>query len=242
MRPPETAIRTIDPTPRGTALRVAWLALLIAIVALLPGIAQAQEDAAPEGDPVVIEVGETSVTQSEFDAQFDIAARSAALQQGLEPTEENLATFDDSRPAFLEQYATQVVLLQEAEARGISVSDDEVDAAVEQFRTQFESDAEFQEQLQQLGFGDEENLRANVRESLTVQALVDSIAADAAPTQDEVQAYYEANPEQFQSEEGTVPLEDVRPQIENLLVQQAVNERIEDIRAEADVQVFPENI
>lgn len=249
--------RTTIHTREQTGFRLLWLATLLALVALLPGLAYAQDAAedeaqndeatqeaqAQQGDPVVLEVGTMQVTRSEFDERFDIAARTLAAQQGLEPTEENLAQFDPQREAFLDQLATQLALLNEAEEQGITVSDEEVDQALEQFQGQFDSDEAFQTQIADLGFEDVDELRSNIRENLRVQALVDFLSTDIAFTEAELRGWYDANPEQFETEGGeTVPFEDAQAQIENFLTQQEVGQQVQDIRAEADVQSYPENL
>lgn len=221
---PATAIRTLAAT-------------MLALALLVTGFAVAQED-----DDVLIELGDTTVTESEFETQFDIAVRSAAMQQGIEPTEENLAQFEDSRADFLDQLATQLVLRQEAQARGIAATDEDVDDALQQFRANYETEDAFLASLRELGFEDESALREHVRHALSVQAVVDDIAAGVTPTEEGIEAWYDANQDQVQTEGGTIPLADIRDQIAQLLIQREVEERIQELRAASDVAVYPEHL
>lgn len=214
------------------------VAALIALAALLPGVTIAQDD-----DAVVLEVGSITVTRSEFDDRFDIAARTLALQQGLEPTDENLAEFEPERERFLDQLATQMVLLDEAEDQGVTVTDDEVDQTIENFRSQFETDDAFRAQLEALGFETVDELRTSVHENLRIQTFVETLAQEVDISQEDVRAFYDERPEQFQTEDGaTMAFEDVERQVEEYLVRQALGELVQDIRAAADVQTYPENI
>ena len=110
------------------AIKAVGLTLITALVA---SPALAQDGAA---DEVVIELGERTVTQSEFDERFNLALRSLAQRQGVPLNAQTRALFDQLKPNYLEQVATEQALLQEAEAMGITVSDEEVDTQIQQIR------------------------------------------------------------------------------------------------------------
>lgn len=159
------------------------------------GVAQALADP----NAVVLKLGDTEVTAAEFEPRFEIALRTLAAQQGAPLDPATLAQFGALRPNFLDQFATQQVLLQEAQARDISVPDAEVDAQVTQAK---ESAGEnFEQALAQAGYGDEAALRDYIRESLVLQRVVESLQGEVEVGDEAVRGFYDENPEQFRQSE-----------------------------------------
>lgn len=216
-------------TPRS-ALRT--LALLAAFaVAPFAALAQGEGD-----DPVVLRVGDEERTLSQFKERFDIAMRQTAAQQGMPLSDEVRAQFEALAPQFLDQRAQQVALLDEADARGIDVSDAEIDEQVAELRGDADG-ATFTELLEANGFGDEATLRELLAENARILALRDELAADVDVTDAEVEEAFAAN-------EGAedVELEDVRGDIESVLVEQKVQARLVELVDDADVQTFPDRL
>jgi len=217
------------------------LALVFALALVLPAFAQ--EPAASfsdDPDAVVIVFGDTSISKAEFDQAFEVAARSTAIGQGLAVTDEVLAEFEPFRLGFLEQYATQRVLAEEAVDRGLAADDTAVDEVIDQLR-QEQADAEaFQAWLDSAGYGDEQVLRETLQVNLSVQALVDDLARGIDVDPDDVSAWYEANPEAVTADDGSmVPLEAVEDQIAQLLVQEALDAEVQAITAAAGLELTP---
>ncbi len=155
----------------------------------------AQAPAIADPNAVVLKLGDTEVTAAEFEPRFEIALRSLAAQQGTPLDEATMAQFGALRPNFLDQFATQQVLLQEAQARDISVPEAEVDAQVAQAK---ESAGEnFEQALAQAGYGDEAALREYIGESLVLQRVAESIQSETQVTDEAVRGFYDENPEQF---------------------------------------------
>jgi peptidyl-prolyl cis-trans isomerase C len=180
-----------------TALKIA-AASVLALAALL-GLVLAQGQA--RDDRVVLRAGDYQETLSELNARFEIAIRGLAASQGLELTEEVRAQLEGFKPNYLEQRATEVALLQEAERRGISVSKEEVDARLKEVKATLGEDQDFGEVLEQAGFSSQEQLRELVRETEYIQRAVDALEADIEVTDAEVQEFYGANPELFEQPE-----------------------------------------
>ena len=181
-------------------------ALLICLVLAAVGIAQAQDtsqntQANQNNDPVVIQIGDETITQSEFDQRFALAARNVAARQGIPYTEETRALFDSLRPAFLEQLTTELVLLQEAQNRGINITDEEVENQLSQLRGRFESETDFLEFLAEAGFEDEAAFRQFVKNNLAVQAVAEILGEDVTVGDEQIQNFYQANQQQFEQPE-----------------------------------------
>ena len=72
---------------------------------LAPALAQ-------DDDVVVLQLGATVETLSEFNQRFEIAIRGIAANQGLQLNDAIRAQLEEFKPAFLEQRVTEVVLVQ----------------------------------------------------------------------------------------------------------------------------------
>jgi peptidyl-prolyl cis-trans isomerase C len=147
--------------------------ILVTTFAILPALAQQAAD--PAADEVVIELGSETVTQSEFDERFNLALRSLAARQGVPLNEQTHALFDQLKPNYLEQVATERALLQEAEAMSITVPDEEVDAQIQQIRQNYETEEAYGQFLSETGFEDETDFRDFIRENLLVQRTVEQL-------------------------------------------------------------------
>lgn len=165
------------------------------------GGATPQTGGAAPADPnaVVLRLDDTTVTAAEFEPLFNIALRSLAAQQGAPLDEATLAQFSGLRPSFLDQFATQRVLLQEAEARELTVSDAEVDEQIAQARES--AGDNFDQLLSEAGYADEAALRSYIRDSLLLQRAVEAIQGDITVTDAEVRAFYDENQAQFSQPE-----------------------------------------
>lgn len=192
-------------------LPIFWTVLVVLVVSALmlvaaqtartqTGAPAAQnENATPAApaDPnaVVFRLGGEEVTAAEFEPRFNIALRGLAAQQGAPLDAATLAQFSSLRPNFLDQFATQQVLLQDAEARGITVPDAEVEAQFEQARAG--AGENFVRALEQAGYENEAALRTSIRESLILQREVEALRGEVEVSPASVRQYYDQNQEQF---------------------------------------------
>jgi peptidyl-prolyl cis-trans isomerase C len=167
---------------------LAFLASALAFV-----VAQATH----EEDPVVLRLGSTTETLSEFEGRFEIAIRSMVASQGAQMTDEIRGRLEGLKPAYLDQRAQEVVLVDEAEERGLRPDPADVDAQVEQVRAGFEDDAAFEQLLSDSGIGDESLLRQLIRENLMIQALYEDVRDAQEIGDDELRTAYVDRRDQF---------------------------------------------
>lgn len=177
--------------------RIARLLASLFLALIFWAGAQDQQAAEQSPDTVVLRAGDYEETLGEFEERFEIAIRGLAASQGLELTDEIRTQLAEFRPSFLEQRATEVALLQEAERRGIEVTEAETDELVEEARSSVPEGQEFASILEEAGFRDETQLRQLVNETERIQRVVDQIEADIEVGDEAVQAFYEENQEQF---------------------------------------------
>ena len=190
-----------------------------------------------EAGRTVLQVGDRTMTEREFDRRFDLAIRGMAAQQGIPINEQTRALFDQFRPDYLEQLATEQVLLQEAQTRGLTPTDEEVNQQVEEIRGGFENEEAFNQFLTDVGFENEEAFRNYIREQEALQRTVEELGRDIEVTDEQIQTFYQENQERIGQ-----PLENVRDQVRTVLEREQLNERINELRQGVDVQTYPENL
>ena len=182
-----------------TLLLVTGLMFVAAQTSSKPG--DTTPEAAKPADPnaVVLKLGNKTVSVAGFEKRFNIALRALAAQQGAPLDEATLSQFAGLRPNFLDQFATQEVLLQEAQKRGIEVSKAEVDKEFDAAKTS--AGDNFQQALTAAGYQSEAELRNYIRESLTLQRVVDQLRSNIKVSEKQVRTFYDNNQDQFQQSE-----------------------------------------
>ncbi|SPO55166.1 SurA domain-containing protein [Pseudomonas sp. JV551A1] len=101
------------------------------------------------------------------------------------------------RDQALEELIDKELLWQEAQHRGIAISDEQVSAHVGQVETALGSPAIFERRLAEAGF-DRAQYNEYTRRELAAQQVYAQLSAIAAPSQAEVEAFYDANRETLQ--------------------------------------------
>ena len=227
--------------PKNKRLPIALFSLLTLATLLVLVIGSAQQTGGATGgetggvplvggnlddDAVIIQLGDQTIDQAEFEERFSIALRNIAAQQGLPLNEQVLAQLGSLRPQFLDQLATEQVLLQQANERDIQVSDEEVEQQIAQVRqglaaqtppatggatgggatggatggeTGGAGDEAFQQALSDAGFESEDQLRGLIRDNLRIQQVVDALREEVNVGDEAIQTFYNENQAQFES-------------------------------------------
>lgn len=208
--------------------------------------ADAAQGAEPdlEGIPdVVAEVNGEEVTRDEFVPIYESTFQQAAAQaqmSGEAPDEDALKkqTVDD--------LVSTELLAQEADSRGIEVSDDDVDTELSALAEQngMKTGEELLAAVEKQGVS-EEQARSQVETQLMVEQLVADEDGPIEPTEKELRALY-AQAKQQQAQSGQAgqkipPFAEVRAQ----LVEQATSEQVgkvaqtlvEDLRKDAEITI-----
>jgi peptidyl-prolyl cis-trans isomerase SurA len=197
-------------------------------------------DAIPD---VVAEVNGEEVTKEEFVPIYQAAFQQAAAQAqmgGEEPDEEAL------RKETADNLVDTELLLQEAESRGLEVSDDAVEAELADLAEQngMKSTEELLKAVEAQGVSADQ-----AREQVETQALVEQLVADEngpfEPTDKELRAIYDQAKKQQAASGGGgqkfPPFAQVREQLE----EQAMNQEtgkvatalVDGLRKDADITV-----
>lgn len=173
-------------------MNTAVIRLLVLLLTLVPspGTASAQ----PAADPIVIELGKTHISRSEFNRLFDVALRLLAFEQGITLGNQNPEKIAALRKQFLNQRANEMTLVAEAERRNIRVGDEEVAAKFKEALSALTSDG---------GKVDEEVLRALLKDKQRVALLTGQLLAEIEVRPGDVMVMYHdlqdqlATPEQI---------------------------------------------
>jgi len=142
-------------------MRALFLALTLALS--LPALAQE--------DPVVAQVGQETLTKSQFEVRFRLFAKSALRQLGLPESEESLKLLEPYRAPYLEALAEERALLRVARAQGFWPHPDRVEAQIEQMKGAFPSEEAFLAALQGAGVPDLATYRLLLSEAMALEAL-----------------------------------------------------------------------
>lgn len=189
------SLTTDEPARRsGRPAPTQSLTLFLMLALTLAGAAGAQGDApaAAADDPVLVQLGATRERASFVMERFEIAVRGVASSQGT-PYDRGLFTqLYGFLPTFLEQRATELVLLAQARLRGIEVAEEEIDEVVAGIRANLGDEEAFARVLADAGFRDEAQLRDLVREAELVGRVLTAIREAVVVSDDEITIAYHA--------------------------------------------------
>jgi len=182
------------------------LLLALPVLAVAAGLASAQgatqsSAATTASDPVVIKLGDKTETLSDFESRFEIAIRSLAAQQGMPMSDALRQQLQVYQPQYLQQRATEMVLLDRAAKDGLSVDQKHVDQVMTQIEGQVPKGKKLQDLLDQAGFKDKAQLQTLVSESDLINQEVTKLRNDAKVTDNELKAYYQAHKSDYTTPE-----------------------------------------
>jgi parvulin-like peptidyl-prolyl isomerase len=104
--------------------------------------------------------------------------------------------------SYLASLIRRAVMVPEAEERGIEVTEDEVQAQLDDIKAEFPNESAFDEALKEQGLTIEQLTRL-IRDRALEQKLREAVNADLAPEESEIQAYYDENISDFQETEAS---------------------------------------
>lgn len=196
---------------------------------------------------VVAEINGEEITKEEFEQVYTGQFQQASMMQEMSGEEVNE---DELKQQIADGLVSERLLIQEAENRDISASEEDVDAMISEITEAngMESEDDFFAAMEESGMS-EDDIRAELEKQVKVEALIAEEAGDIEPTDEELQEIYDeqiAAREEAQSEgegEETEPpaFEDVKPQIEEQVAREkeaeAAEGLAEELREDADVTV-----
>ncbi len=152
------------------------------------------------------EVNGEKITQAEYDERYLILRSNYEMQLayiGNEQEELPADVLEDLKTRAFDDLVYQKLLQKEAEDRGIEVKQDELLAAINDYKANQlqNNEANYQEFLKQTGLS-EEAFQEEMRIELLVSKMQQEITANLSVSEEEVRAYYDENKEMFQQSAG----------------------------------------
>lgn len=148
------------------------------------------------GNYVAIVNGE-KIPQKELNHKLTLIKQRAA-SAGQELDEQRLASLKED---IVNNMVEKELLYQKSQELDITVAPEEIDSQMQQFKQQFPDENQYKEQLSALGYT-EELLRSEIEKNTAIQQLIEQeIGADISLSDEELEAYYEENPDQFETPE-----------------------------------------
>ncbi len=169
----------------------AWTALAVALL-VLPAAAGAERVNQPMRDEdVVARVNGTTIYRKEVK---DVV-QGILIMQDQEPDATSVAKLAEEA---LDSLIGLELLYQESQARGIKVSDADVDAEIARSKSQFPDAQSFQTAMKARGMT-ENDLRRDTRKTMAVNRLLEGgIWKDVTVTPQQLKSFYDSNKESFQ--------------------------------------------
>lgn len=181
-------------------------------------------------DDVVLEINGEEVLGEDYNTAY-VDTKHYLLQNNQDASDKDML-----KQQTVQTLQSNALVEQDAESLGIEITEADIAEALEQTKSQFETDEEYQQALNQLAYT-EESFKASLKTQLTQQAYLDEAVEVGEVTDEEVEEYYGMLGEQS---DDLPPLEEVEEQIvmqlEQSKVQQAFQEKVNALTDEADIK------
>ena len=159
-------------------------------------------------------------------------------QMGQDPTSKDAAK--KIKDQTIDSLVGQTLLMQQAEEKGYTASEDEINKQLEEVKKQYGDEKKFEEAMKKAGFTMKE-LKTQIAENIKYTNYVEKEVKIEDVTEEEMkQAYDQYAGQQGQSKEAP-KFEEVKPQIKTQLEQQKKQEKlvkhVEELKKNAKVEV-----
>ncbi len=192
---------------KRTVKKIVTVVVLIAILAIVLNFAF--KTLKPEGG--IAEVNGEIITKEELDQQYKQL-----------PDQYKLFITKD---AFLDQMINVKLLLQEAEKKGIAVSEDEIEEELSNLKEQAPTEEAFEQLLEQQNM-DLEGLKKRIKEQLTINKLLnETVISKIEITDSKIREYYNNNKDYFEEEE--ISYNEAKDEIREMLLGEISSNAIE---------------
>jgi parvulin-like peptidyl-prolyl isomerase len=210
--------------------------IVVGVVVVIVGAWYFISSGTPAHDGAVATVNGEEISRGDFD---DLKSQTLA-QQGVDGASLDEEAQSQLDTQLIDRLVTRELLRQAIRVSGVVASQEDIDAEIRAVTAQFGGDEAFGKILATEGLSEEE-FRIQVSMDLAIQAYLEqelNLSAVVATDEEIEKAYAEA----VAQDENVPPLEDVRIQVEQLVIQQKQESlfdiRIADLRAEADIEVL----
>lgn len=147
----------------------------------------------PVPDPVVVRLGDVSETLSDLQGRFEIAIRSLANSQGIPMSDALRQQLQAYLPQYLQQRASELVLLNEAKKRDYTPDQAHVDEVVKNVESNVPDGSTVDAVLKQAGFESQAQLETLVQESDLINQVVGDLRNTVEVTDEQLKLAYQAD-------------------------------------------------
>lgn len=149
---------------------------------------------AESSDRVVARVNGVGILREEYETAVNQSRQTYAMQ-GQQISDAELGEF---RQAVLDQLIARELIYQRALQQGVEPGAEQIDAQLEQMRSQFDTDEAWQQALETNNVTE-----AELRDQLERQSLIQTLVSQAVPqsfdvAESEIQTFYDENPQVFE--------------------------------------------
>jgi peptidyl-prolyl cis-trans isomerase C len=152
---------------------------------------------AASGDTIVLRVEDRTMTLDEFERRFDVHTATLASERGITLTPDMREGLEPLREPYLNQLATELVMLQEGARRGYTVDQAAVDAQLAAVRGRYDTQEAYDAALAGAGFADGALLRTLIGEADITRRTVEALQEHISLRDYQIQLYYDANRERY---------------------------------------------
>ncbi len=204
----------------------------------------------PEQDNYIAIVNGEGIPEEDYQAQLTQFIQMVQLQYGVD-AEEDEDLMAELEEITLQNLINRTLLVQESESQGLDVSEAEVEENIEEIKSRYEDDEQFNEALAADGL-DIEGLTDMIKEDMLIESLINEITSKLSIPEDdipeeEIEQYYEQQKLMAEAQGYQIPsLEESRQQIISSIIeqtkqaeeQQAIEELIADLTEKSDIEIF----
>jgi len=155
----------------------------------------------PAGDPsdLVVQVDDAELTRGELETRLDRVLAARRLDQL--PPEKLREVRTQLRQDVINAFVGETVLLKEADRRGITVEESEIDKALGDIKGRIPAEAEFADVLTNFGTT-EAKLRGDIERGMKINKILEQQVSDAAEVSDQdIADFYAAETSLFEEAE-----------------------------------------
>jgi len=218
------------------------------MIVLVIGCTPSENEGTDPGDKSELAaiVNGVGISIEEFENSVD-RTKTSYEQQGYNfEGDEGAALLEQIRQQAIDELVQQEVLIQNAEEKGYEVSEEQVNAELEQIKVQFPSDEDYQTALEQSKLTEDE-LKSLIVSELQIEQFVKNEIPEVTVTDEEIQQLYDQYKIQYEAE-GTEQdqdfpsFEEAKPDIEVQIKQQKEQEQfgqlMEELMAKSDIEIL----
>lgn len=180
---------TVNQNKTIISIAVAVLAILL----IVPAICTAVDP--PAGQIAV--VNNSTVLRQDLDREMKLVGLKLS-RQGRPISDEQLKRYEGN---IRETLINRALLLQQSQTKGITVKDNLVAKALDEFKSGFQDEKEYQQSLSQIGFT-EASLKDQIKNGLTIKTLIDKeVSQHVSVSDNQIRAFYDEHPDLFRQPE-----------------------------------------